>query len=305
MNSPIRKLPGVKKQFPHVQPKVDCKRPAIPSAAASTAQGKPIQESHRPKLKTKSPTVTGATSFKSSPIQELVKPFRAKPVPQSHYGQPFRPVLRRKSPVSTEAPKLVEVPAAEAVEAAPSQDAVEEVADVDVAVEVPAAEVAEAASSADATNVVSDEVAEVPAVAEVVEVAPAVEVDVVIAEAVEEVVDAAQVIEDLPVAAKVVEAVDEDEVVPPVVALAAEVPVPSEVVSGAEKKKRNRKKKKAFAPYVPPAPEAPAGQVEPQVVDEAWVTQLTRKQKRNICTNSGRSAARKAQREALDPDAHI
>ncbi|XP_045035482.1 uncharacterized protein LOC123476809 [Daphnia magna] len=289
MNSPIRKLAGAKKQFAHVQSKVDCKRPAIPSAEAA----KPVRV-ESPKLKTKSPVVTGASSFKSPPVQELAKPFHAKPVPPSHYGQPFRPVLRRKSPLpNNEAPKVMEVPTAKAVEAAPSQDAVEEVAEVDVAVEVPV----EAAENA--ADVVADQVEEVPAVDEVVEVAPAAE-----AEAVEE--DAAQVIEELPVAEEAVEAADEDEAAPPVVALAAEALLPSEVVSGTEKKKRNRKKKKSSsAPGVPSAPEASPVQVEPHVVDEAWFAQLTRKQKRNIYTNKKRSASWRAQREALGPDAHI
>ncbi|XP_045036502.1 fibrous sheath CABYR-binding protein-like [Daphnia magna] len=285
MNSPIRKLPGAKKQFAHVQSKVDCKRPAIPSAEAA----KPVRES--PKLKTKSPVVTGASSFKSPPVQELAKPFRAKPVPPSQYGQPFRPVLRRKSPLpNNEAPKVMEVPTAKAVEAATSQDAVEEVPEVDVAVKVPFEVPVEAAENA--ADVVADQVEEVLAVDEVVEVAPAAE-----AEAVEE--DAAHVIEELPVAEEAVEAADEDEAAPPVVALAAEALLPSEVVSGPEKKKTSS------APGVPSGPEASPVQVEPHVVDEACFAQLTRKQKRNIATKQRRSASRRAKREALRPDAHI
>ncbi|KAK4014529.1 hypothetical protein OUZ56_027052 [Daphnia magna] len=286
MNSPIRKLPGAKKQFAHVQSKVDCKRPAIPSAEAA----KPVRV-ESPKLKTKSPVVTGASSFKSPPVQELAKPFRAKPVPPSQYGQPFRPVLRRKSPLpNNEAPKVMEVPTAKAVEAATSQDAVEEVPEVDVAVKVPVEVPVEAAENA--ADVVADQVEEVLAVDEVVEVAPAAE-----AEAVEE--DAAQVIEELPVAAEAVEAADEDEAAPPVVALAAEALLPSEVVSGPEKKKTSS------APGVPSGPEASPVQVEPHVVDEACFAQLTRKQKRNIATKQRRSASRRAKREALRPDAHI
>ncbi|KAI9552676.1 hypothetical protein GHT06_020552 [Daphnia sinensis] len=279
MNSPIPKLPGAKKQFAHVQSKVDCRRPAVPSAAAP---GKLIQENQKSKT---SPIVTGGKSSKPTPVPELVKPFRANPVPKSHYAQPFRPVLKRKSPIN-EAPKAMEVPPV-AVPAVPSQDAVEEVPDV--AVEVP---VVEDAPSENAANVipVADEVVEVPAVVEVVEVAPALE-------AVE--VDAAQVIEDLPVLAEVAEAAEEDEVVPPVVASAAEDTVPSEVAP--VKKKRSRRKKKASD--VPRAPVA--APVAPPGYDEAWFAQLTAKQRRNIYTNKKRSAAWRAQREALGPDAHI
>ncbi|KZR98542.1 Uncharacterized protein APZ42_005984, partial [Daphnia magna] len=109
--------------------------------------------------------------------------------------------------------------------------------------------------------------------------------------------DAAQVIEELPVAAEAVEAADEDEAAPPVVALAAEALLPSEVVSGPEKKKTSS------APGVPSGPEASPVQVEPHVVDEACFAQLTRKQKRNIATKQRRSASRRAKREALRPDA--
>ncbi|KAI9559835.1 hypothetical protein GHT06_013842 [Daphnia sinensis] len=302
MNSPIPKLPGAKKQFAHVQSKVDCRRPAVPSAAAATAPSKLIQENQKSKT---SPIVTGAKSSKPTPIPELVKPFRANPVPKSHYAQPFRPVLRWKSPIN-EAPKAVEVPPV-AVPAVPSQDAVEEVPDV--AVEVTVVEAAPSENAADIIPVV-DEVVEVPAVVEVVEVAPAPEAVEVEVPAVDEVVevapapeavevDAAQVIEDLPVVAEVAEAAEEDEVVPPVVASAAEDTVPSEVAP--VKKKRSRRKKKASD--VPPAPEA--APVAPPGYDEAWFAQLTAKQRRNIYTNKKRSAAWRAQREALGPDAHI
>ncbi|KAK4014472.1 hypothetical protein OUZ56_026995 [Daphnia magna] len=342
MNSPIRKLPGAKKQFAHVQSKVDCKRPAIPSAEAA----KPVRV-ESPKLKTKSPVVTGASSFKSPPVQELAKPFHAKPVPPSHYGQPFRPVLRRKSPLpNNEAPKVMEVPTAKAVEAAPSQDAVEEVAEVDVAVEVPVEaaenaadvvadqveevpavdEVVEVAPAAEAeaveevpevdvavevpveaaenaADVVADQVEEVPAVDEVVEVAPAAE-----AEAVEE--DAAQVIEELPVAEEAVEAADEDEAEPPVVALAAEALLPSELFLDLRRRREELlllKSRGSFIEELPVAEEAVEAADEdeaaPPVValaaeallpserlhlfklNHTWsIAQLTRKQKRNIRT---------------------
>ncbi|KAI9552803.1 hypothetical protein GHT06_020683 [Daphnia sinensis] len=306
MNSPIPKLPGAKKQFAHVQSKVDCRRPAVPSAAAP---GKLIQENQKSKT---SPIVTGAKSSKPTPVPELVKPFRANPVPKSHYAQPFRPVLKRKSPIN-EAPKAMEVPPV-AVPAVPSQDAVEEVPDV--AVEVPVVEDAPSENAADVIPV-ADEVVEVPAVVEVVEVPAVVEVvevpavvEVVEVPAVVEVaevapaleaveVDAAQVIEDLPVVAEVAEAAEEDEVVPPVVASAAEDTVPSDVAP--VKKKRSRRKKKTSD--VPPAPEA--APVAPPGYDEAWFAQLTAKQRRNIYTNKKRSAAWRAQREALGPDAHI